>query len=182
MSRSPLVPKHWPGLGLLVLALAAFALVFATTSAGAADPGQRLVLRGQATAVAGPCSAVACPLELDRGRYRGSLGRGAYSGSLKLTIANSFPNGEGGSCAPLTGRIELRMRSADHIGLIVSGDSCQDGSGPLDGASFTGLARFRVTHGTGAYAGATGSGLVTFAEDAAKHHRMTLVGRVRKAS
>ena len=179
---SPLVPKHWPGVALLVLALTAFAFVFATNSAGAAGPEQRLVVRGQATAVAGPCSAFACPLELDRGRFRGTLGRGAYSGSLKLTIANSFPNGEGGSCAPLTARIELRTRSADRIGLLVSGDSCQDGSGPLDGASFTGLARFRVTHGTGAYAGATGSGLVTFAEDAAKRHRMTLVGRIRSAS
>jgi hypothetical protein len=175
---SPLVPKHWPGLGLLALALTAFALVFATSSAGAADPSPRLVVRGQATAVEGTCSAFACPLELTRGRFRGTLGRGAYSGSLKLTIGNAFPNGEGGTCAPLTGRIELRTRSADRIGLVVSGDSCQDGSGPLDGASFTGLVRFRVTRGTGAYAGATGSGLVTFAEDAAKHHRMTLVGRI----
>ena len=124
---SPLVPKHWPGLGLLALALTAFALVFATSSAGAAETAQRLVVRGQATAVAGPCSAFACPLALDRGRFRGTLGRGAYSGSLKLTIANSFPNGEGGSCAPLTGRIELRTRAADRIGLLVSGDSCQDG-------------------------------------------------------
>jgi hypothetical protein len=32
----------------------------------------------------------------------------------------------------------------------------------LTTASFTGLARFTVRHGTGKYAGATGSGLATF--------------------
>lgn len=179
---SPPIPKHWPGLGLLVLALAAFALFFAARPAGADAHHERLVVRGQATAIDGPCTAFACPLELDRGRLRGTLGRGAYTGALKLTVGNAFPNGEGGSCAPLTGRIELRTRAADRIGLVVSGNSCQDGSGPLPGASFTGVARFRVTHGTGAYAGASGGGLVTFTEDAAKRHRMTLLGRIRSES
>ena len=36
MRPAPLLPKHWPGLGLLAVALAAFALVFATSSAAAA--------------------------------------------------------------------------------------------------------------------------------------------------
>jgi hypothetical protein len=175
---SPLIPKHWPGLGLLALALTAFALLFATSSADAADARQRLVVRGQATAVDGPCSASACRLDLARGRLRGTLGRGAYTGALKITVGKAFPNGEGGTCAPLTGRIELRTRATDRIGLIVAGESCQDGSGPLADASFTGLARFRVTHGTGRYAGATGSGLATFSEDAANRHLMTLVGRI----
>jgi hypothetical protein len=175
---SPLIPKHWPGLGLLALALAAFTLVFATSSAGAADHQERLVVRGQATAVDGPCTAFACPLELARGRLRGTLGRGAYTGALKITVGNAFPNGEGGTCAPLSGRIELHTRAGDRINLVVSGDSCQDGSGPLPDASFTGLARFRVTHGTGKYARATGRGLATFTEDAANRHLMTLVGRI----
>ena len=174
---SPLIPKHWPGLGLLALALTAFALVFAT-SAGAADPPERLVVRGQALAVDGPCSAFACRVDLARGRLRGTLGRGGYTGALKLTVGKAFPNGEDGTCAPLTGRIELRTRAGDEIGLLVSGDSCQDGSGPLADASFTGLARFRVTHGTGRYEGATGEGLATFSEDAANRHRMTLIGQI----
>jgi hypothetical protein len=179
---SPLVPKHWPGLALLALALTAFALVFATGPAGAADQPQRLVVRGQATAVDGPCTAFACPLELARGHFRSSpLGIGAYSGSLKVAVGSAFPNGEGGICAPLTGRIELRQKTGT-LSLLISGDSCQDGSGPLPGASFTGVARFRVTHGTGAYAGATGSGVASLTEDAAKHHRMTLVGRIRSTS
>lgn len=177
----PLIPKHWPGLGLLALALTALALVFAT-SAGAADQPERLVVRGQATAIEGPCTAFACPLELARGRFRSSpLGIGAYTGHLKLVVGSAFPNGEDGVCAPLTGRIELRTKTGN-LDLTVSGDSCQDGSGPLAGASFTGVARLRVTHGTGKYAGATGSGVASFTEDAAKHHRMTLIGRVRSAS
>jgi hypothetical protein len=90
---SPLVPKHWPGLGLLALALTAFALVFATNSAGAANAPERLVVRGQATAVDGPCSAFACPLQLGGGRFRSSpLGRGVYNGSLKIGVGSAFPN------------------------------------------------------------------------------------------
>ena len=60
----------------------------------------------------------------------------------------------------------------------MSGHSCQDGAGPLEVSSFTGLARFSVRYGTGSYAHADGSGQATFLEDAAKHHRMTLVGRI----
>ena len=55
MRPAPLIPKHWPGLGLLALALTAFSLVFATTSADAAGQRQRLVVRGEATVVDGPC-------------------------------------------------------------------------------------------------------------------------------
>jgi hypothetical protein len=62
--------------------------------------------------------------------------------------------------------------------LTVAGESCQDGAGPLESASFTGLARFAVRRGTGRYARVRGAGLATFTEDAAKHHRMTLVGRL----
>ena len=46
--------------------------------------------------------------------------------------------------------------------------------------SFTGLARFKVKYGTGTYAGARGHGLASFAEDAADHDRMTLIGRIAR--
>jgi hypothetical protein len=64
--------------------------------------------------------------------------------------------------------------------LAVAGDSCQDGSGPLTAASFTGLAEFTVKYGTGRYAGATGRGLASFTEDAANHHHTTLIGRLAR--
>ena len=105
-------------------------------------------------------------------------GSGAYSASFKLRVGQAFPNGEGGICAPLDGRIVLGVGTPDRLVLAVSGDSCQDGAGPLTGASFTGLARFAVIYATGSYAGAGGTGLASFSEDAAHHHRMTLVGRV----
>ena len=44
--------------------------------------------------------------------------------------------------------------------------------------SSTGFARFAVQAGTGRYAGARGSRVARLAEDAANHHRITLVGRV----
>ena len=56
----------------------------------------------------------------------------------------------------------------------------QDGAGPVTAASFTGVAGFKVTHGTGRYAKAHGRGLATFSEDAADHDRMTLVGRIAR--
>ena len=104
-------------------------------------------------------------------------GAGGYRGSLELAVADAFPNGEGGICAPLRGRVVLGAGTADRLVLALAGDSCQDGGGPLP-AGFTGLARFTVKHGTGRYARAAGSGLATFSEDAAKQHRMTLVGRI----
>ena len=60
----------------------------------------------------------------------------------------------------------------------MAGDSCQDGAGALEAASFTGLARFEVRAGSGRYAGARGGGVASLAEDAANHHRITLVGRL----
>jgi hypothetical protein len=174
--------KGRPALGLL--ALAAIALAVPTGAAAERAPGkQRLVVRGDATVVDGPCDARACRLELVEGRFRGApVGTGRYAGSITIAVADAFPNGEGGSCAPLEGRIVLGARTADRLVLGVSGDSCQDGAGPLPAASFTGLARFTVKHGTGRYARAIGTGLATLSEDAANRHRMTLVGRYGASS
>lgn len=175
--RIPSNPRSLLGL----LALAAIALIVATSPASAAGHPDRLVVRGDATAVDGPCDAGGCRLELADGRFRGTpVGSGAYTGSIRLTVADTFPNGEGGICAPIEGHITLGAGSADRLVLAVSGDSCQDGGGPLDTASFIALARFKVKYGTGRYARATGSGHATFSEDAARHHRMTLVGRIRR--
>jgi hypothetical protein len=169
---------------LLVLALATIALVVGTSAARAAGKHhgeQRLVVRGDATAVDGPCDPEVCPLALTDGRFRGTpVGTGAYTASFKLKVGHGFPNGEGGICAPLRGRIVLGAGRSDRLFLGVTGDSCQDGAGPLTAASFTGLARFTVKRATGSYAGATGSGLASFTEDAFKHHRMTVIGRIAR--
>jgi hypothetical protein len=152
-----------------LLALAATALVAAASPADAAPREQRLVVRGDASVVDGPCDARACRFELTDGRFRSTLGTGTYSGSFKVKIADAFPNGEGASCAPLRGRIVLRPDDGGRLVITVSGDSCQDGAGSLDAASFTGLARFTVKRG--------GYGQAVLTEDAANRHRMTLVGR-----
>ena len=167
-------------LGVLALVLAGLAFSLGTSSAGADQGKQRLVVRGDATIVDGPCAAGACSLEIAGGEFRGTLGTGAYAGAMKLKIAEAFPNGEGGVCAPIEGTIVLGAGSPDRLRLAVAGQSCQDGAGPVTAASFTGLARFSVKHGTGAYAGARGSGLASFAEDAADHDRMTLIGRISR--
>jgi hypothetical protein len=152
-----------------ILAIAITALALGATADASAATKHRLVVRGDATAVTGPCDAAACPLALIDGVARGTVS-GRYTAKLTLKVADQFPNGEGGICAPLKGRIKL-----PRLVLAVSGTSCQDGGGPLQGSSFTGLARFRVKHGYG-----RGGGVATFTEDAAHHHRMTLIGTVKR--
>ena len=154
-------------LRIIALATAALAIGAAADAATAAGK-QRLVIRGDATAVPGPCDAAGCALTLSDGRARGTVS-GAYTARFTLKVAKQFPNGEGGICAPLKGRIKL-----NRLTLVVSGTSCQDGGGPLAGSSFTGLARFRVK-------GGYGGGVATFTEDAAHRHRMTLIGLLNPA-
>lgn len=175
---------------LAVLALLVIGLAFAvaTNPAGAADrvnspvptkhhAEQRLVVRGDATVTDAPCDAGIC-IELD-GQFRGTpVGTGAYTGSIKLKVAEGFPNGEGGVCAPISGRIVLGAGSADRLVLGLRGDSCQDGEGDLTQAAFTNVAEFVVKYGTGEYAKARGNGLATFSEDASDRERMTLIGSI----
>jgi hypothetical protein len=189
MSLIPSRPSLRPA--LRALALAGGSLAVSAGAAGAVDHAraapagkhqgvQRLVVRGDATAVDGPCDADGvCAVELTEGRFRGTrVGAGAYTGSIKLNVGNAFPNGEGGICAPLRGLIVLGAGTPNRLVFAVSGDSCQDGAGPPSSGSFTGLARFAIKHATGSYAGLTGSGQASFFEDAAKHHHMTLIGRL----
>jgi hypothetical protein len=175
-----------PLLGLIALLFAGLALTVATVSAGATghDPSdrhqakQQLVVRGEATVTDTPCSGAVC-LALTDGRFRGTpVGTGAYRGAITLKIAETSPNGEGGVCAPIAGTITLGAGTPDRLVLAVDGDSCQDGAGNPQTASFTGLAHFTVKHGTGSYRYARGHGLATFSEDAADRDRMTLIGRV----
>jgi hypothetical protein len=186
---SSIRPRRTPRalLGLVALGLAGLAFAAATTAAGAADQDtskhhakQRLVVRGEATVTDTPCDAGIC-LELRDGQFRGApVGTGAYTGAITLRVAEQFPNGEGGVCAPIDGHIVLGAGTPDRLILAVSGDSCQDGAGDPTTASFTGLAEFTVKHGTGTYAGARGHGLATFSEDAADRDRMTLIGRISR--
>lgn len=125
------------------------------------------------SAVDGPCAADGCALTLRDGRFRGApAGSGACTGAFKIKVARAFPNGDGGICAPINGRIVLGAGTANRLVLGVHGDSCQDGTG------FSGLAHFTVKRGTGRYADAYGSGLASLTEDAAKHHRIALIGRI----
>jgi hypothetical protein len=172
-------------LGLAAVVLAGLMFAAATSAAGN-EPGppakhqgkQRLVVRGEATVVDTPCEGGIC-LDLTDGGFRGTpVGTGGYTGAVTLRVAEAFPNGEGGLCAPLDGPIVLGAGTPDRLVLAVAGDSCQDGAGDPTKSSFTGLARFTVQYGTGSFSGARGSGLASFSEDAADHDRMTLIGRI----
>jgi hypothetical protein len=174
-------------LGLIALALAAMAFAAASNAAGAADSPagakhttERLVVRGESTVVDAQCDSGLC-IELTDASFRGTpVGTGAYNGRMQLHVADAFPNGEDGVCAPLDGEIVLGVGSPNRLTLAVTGDSCQDGGGNPTTTAFTGLARFTVKRGTGIYAKARGHGLATFAEDAADRDRMTLIGQIRR--
>jgi hypothetical protein len=115
------------------------------------------------------------------GTFRGApVGTGDYEGVVRLALADAFPNGEGGQCAPVTGAITLGAGTPNRLVLSIDGTSCQDGAGNPAQSSFTGLTRFKVRYGTGSYAGARGGGIAAFLEDAADHERVRLVGRLRR--
>jgi len=167
-------------LALPAIALAGVALTGPAIAGATHQNDQRLVVRGESIVQDAPCDAGVC-MELTGGTFRGTpVGTGAYSGSIKLKVAEAFENGEGGVCAPIRGQIVLGEGTKDRLVLAVAGDSCQDGAGDVRTASFTGLAQFSVKYGTGAYAKARGSGLATFVEDAADRDRMTLIGRISR--
>jgi hypothetical protein len=177
--------RRWtlrPALALLALVLVGIAFVASTTSAHATQGKavERLVVRGEDTVLDGPCGPNGCPFQLAGGKFRGTIGTGAYCGALTLDIADAFSNGEGGVCAPLRGTIVLGGGTPDRLELAVWTESCQDGAGDPRTSSFTGLAHFVVKHGTGAYAKATGYGIGSFVEDANDHERMTLIGRISR--
>jgi hypothetical protein len=170
---------------LALLAAALVGLAFAATATVAdASPAkkttERLVVRGEDTVKDAPCPLGVCPLELTDGAFRGTIGKGAYSGAIKLHVADAFPNGEGGVCAPIDGHIVLGVGTPDRLVLALWGDSCQDGAGDPKTSSFTGLAHFTVKYGTGAYAKASGSGLMSSFEGADDREHMTLIGRISR--
>jgi hypothetical protein len=167
---------------IALVAVAIAGLAFAAASQADDKHGsQRLVVRGDATIVDGPPGPDGIPLKIVDGSFRGApVSTGAYEGDMKLEVAKTFDNGEGGVCAPLRGQIVLGAGSPNRLVLAVAGDSCQDGAGPPPLSSFTGIAQFVVKKGTGKYAGYRGAGLATFAEDAADHDRMTLIGRISR--
>jgi hypothetical protein len=163
-----------------ILALALASTLAVAGSAQAKHQGsERFVVRGTDTVVDRPCPGGLC-IDLTGGSFRGTVGSGAFTGSMKLDLANAFPNGEGGVCAPVAGHIVLGTGTPDRLDLAVWGDSCQDGAGDPTKSSFTGLTRFAVVHGTGAYAKAKGSGTAISLEDADDHERITLIGRIAR--
>jgi len=177
------MPKsiHLPRLlALAALALAALLLVASPGSAHGKRTTERLVVRGTDTVQDVPCPGGLC-LELADGAFHGTpVGTGAYTGAMKLDLAAAFPNGEGGLCAPVAGTITLGSGTPGRLVLAVAGNSCQDGAGNPATASFTGLARWSVKSGTGAYAKARGHGLMTSVEGADDQEHMTLIGSVTR--
>ena len=171
-----------PVLALAAVALAGLALattaVATTAQAAKHRATQPLVVRGDSTIADRPCAPDDCHLEYAGGRFRGTLGTGDYAGSFDFDPANIVPNGEGGVCAPIRGTIVLGAGSPDRLALALRGDSCQDGAGNPATSSFTTIARFTVKYGTGKYANAGGSGILSSSEDAADHDRVTLIGRI----
>ena len=169
---------------LVLVAVAALGLVLAVAGAAGSEPGkqraaERLVVRGEDTVKDSPqCPGGVCTLELTDGVFRGTVGTGQYDGSVELRVAEAFANGEGGVCAPVSGRIVLGAGSPDRLVIGLRGDSCQDGSGDLTQSSFTGLTEFVVKHGSGVYAKTRGSGVASFSEDASDRERMTLIGTI----
>ncbi len=191
MHHIPARPLPRALLALLALVLAGLALGAATSAAGAADKAQtgkhgkkeRLVVRGDATIVDNPsCPGGVCDLAFVDGKFRGTpVGTGAYDGALKLKVAEAFSNGEDGVCAPIDGPHHARRRHAEpprarRLRRLVPGRRWAR-SPPRRSPT---LSRFTVKYGTGTYAGARGSGVASFSEDAGDRDRMTVIGTITR--
>ena len=115
---------------LALVAVAVLGLVLAVAGAAGSEPGkqraaERLVVRGEDTVKdGGQCPGGVCNLELTDGTFRGTVGTGQYDGSVELRVAEAFANGEGGLCAPVSGRIVLGAGSPDRLVIGLRGDSC----------------------------------------------------------
>ena len=174
-----LIPVRGARLALLAPAVASLALVL-TGSAQAAQHGERLVVRGTDTVLdsGGDCPAGVCELTLADGAFRGTTGKGAYTGAVKLKVAEAFPNGEGGVCAPIAGKITLGAGTPDRLVLKLDGISCQDGAGPprrpRSPASPT--SRSATAPAASPTPGATAPRC--FAEGVDDREQMTLIGRL----
>jgi hypothetical protein len=172
-------------LALVAVGLVGAAFAATTNAEAQSEAKQRsteqLVVRGEATVLNESCDAGICKAELTDGTFRGTpVGTGAYTGTFKLKIAEAFPNGEGGLCAPFRSTIVLGAGTPDRLVLALAGISCQDGAGDPTKSTFTNLAQFTVRYGTGSYAHARGSGLAISSEDAADRDRMTLIGQISR--
>jgi hypothetical protein len=184
MTSTPQRRTLWSAIALVALAFAGLTFAMAGNAAdapaAAKHKAERLVVRGDSTIVDRPCDAGIC-IELADATFRGTpVGTGAYTGSLEIRLAEAFGNGEGGLCAPIRGDIVLGSGTPNRLVLAIAGDSCQDGGDNPTQSSFTGLARFTVKYGTGVYAKAHGSGLMTSLEGVDDREHMTLIGRIAR--
>jgi hypothetical protein len=100
-------------LALVALLVVGVAFAVATHPAGAIDQiggpaptkhpaEQRLVVRGDATFTDARCDAGVC-IELD-GQFPARPSEPAPTAARSGSVAEGFPNGEGGVCAPIKGR------------------------------------------------------------------------------
>jgi hypothetical protein len=177
MSRSKRRALTRAGLALVAASAPGLAVAGSAAADSPETTARPLVVRGQDTVREGPCDASGCQFKLVGGIARGTV-PGPYKGGFHLDLPHAFPNGEGGLCANVRGRIVLGAGTPDRLTLAMSGPSCQDGGDDPTKSSFTGLFSWTVMRATGAYAGAHGSGLMTSAEDANDLEHITLIGRI----
>ena len=178
-----LIPARGARLALLAPVAAVLALAATGSAAQAAHQGERMVVRGTDTVLddGGACPAGVCELTLADGAFRGTTGKGAYTGAVKLKVAEAFPNGEGGVCAPLAGKITLGTGTPDRLVLRLDGSSCQDGAGPPSRPPRSPASTdVSVATAPASYAHARGYGIAVFAEDADDREQMTLIGRLSR--
>lgn len=154
---------------LLAIVPVALALAAGGTAVASQSAPHKLVVRGEDNLSELACDATgACDAQVSGGQFRGTEGSGAYEGAIRLYLRDAFPNGEGGLCAPATGRLVFAQR----LVVALAGNSCQDGAGDPTKASFTGLLRYRIVHGHG-------HGIASVTEDASDHEHLTLIGTIR---
>jgi hypothetical protein len=175
--------------GLLVLAPGALAMQrnlveqgtgseFITSCTGAA--AELGIPASQVVGRAGPDQAFSgkCTLHFFGTVQGRPIANATYDGDIVINFNKEFPNGQGGFCWPFKGDVTIANRAGStSFDEHVSGKVCEVGV-DQDPTAATFLGTYRVTGGTGALAGATGSGRLSINDSEAGEDFWFQVGHI----
>lgn len=101
-----------------------------------------------------------CSVQVDGTLGKERFKKGTFSSTATMNWLQSFPNGKGGYCAPLSGKATLVDAKNSQLFVTFNGDACDKQEGNPNGVhTFKGT--FMVTGGTGKYKKSSGKGTVS---------------------
>lgn len=164
-----LTQKKWRYV-LIVLPVVALALTVTTAMAHAGSTRPfRSAGSGTEQSLSAPgCQNVGthdCTVQTTGTATSTHLGTGPYVSTLTVHWGQAYSNGAGGYCAPADGPSTLTAANGDTLSLWNAGTVCEVGATGLYIPHTFSNATYKITGGTGRFAGASGSGTESGGDD-----------------